>query len=97
MIAMASEKTRNPNSEAQDLSVYPRIRRPWECLENLNTRNTLYNGITFISALYVYKKLSTYKDSKSDKRSTKVFVFLNFKHQNVTHTNFQLSYHFKYG
>ena len=40
MMAMASEKTRNPSSDAHDFKVYPRILNPWECLENLNIRKT---------------------------------------------------------
>ena len=40
MMAMAREKTRNPSSDAQDLRVYPRMRSPCECLENLKIRKT---------------------------------------------------------
>ena len=41
MMAMANEKTRKPNSEAQACRVYPRILRPWEWRLNLKIRKTL--------------------------------------------------------
>lgn len=66
ILKLPSENTKNPNSDAQDFKVYPKILRPCEWRENLKIRNTL-------------KTLNVTKaDEKNKEVLVSIFWFLNF-------------------